>query len=72
MSLSTVCCALRHLEASIAVFRCNLDLTRTAPYVRIFGSVVWYPVFLRHEFPRHFARQVGGSGVFLLDMLRHG
>jgi hypothetical protein len=35
------------------VFRYDLDLTRTAPCVRIFGSIVWYPVFLRHEIPRH-------------------
>jgi hypothetical protein len=65
-------CALRRLEASVAVFHRDLDLTRTAPYVRTFGSVVWYPMFLRHEIPRHLARQVGGCGVFLLDLLRHG
>jgi hypothetical protein len=47
------------------VFRCNLDFTRTAPCVRIFGSVVWYPVFLRHEIHRYLACQVGGCGVFL-------
>jgi hypothetical protein len=32
-----------------------LDLTRSAPCVRIFGSVAWYPVFLRHEIHRHCA-----------------
>jgi hypothetical protein len=38
--------ALRRLEASVAVFHRDLDLTRTAPYVRMIGSVVWYTVFL--------------------------
>jgi hypothetical protein len=37
VSLSVVRCALRLLEASVAVFRCDLHLTRTAPCVRIFG-----------------------------------
>jgi hypothetical protein len=72
VSLSIVRCALRRLEASVAVFHRDLDLTRTAPCVRIFGSVVWYPVFLRHEIPQHLAHQVGGYGVFLLDLLQHG
>jgi hypothetical protein len=40
------------------------DLTRIAPCVRIFGSDVWYPVFLQHEIHRHLARQVGHCGVF--------
>jgi hypothetical protein len=39
------------------------DLPRSAPCVRIFGSITWYPVFLRHEIHRHLALQVGGCGV---------
>jgi hypothetical protein len=35
MSLSVMRCALRHVESFIAVFHRTLDLTRTAPYVRI-------------------------------------
>jgi hypothetical protein len=39
------------------------DLPCSAPCVRIFGSIAWYPMFLRHEIHRHLARQVGGCGV---------
>jgi hypothetical protein len=46
------------------VFRCDPRSPTFSPCVRIFGSVVWYPVFLRHEIHRHLARQVGGCGVF--------
>jgi hypothetical protein len=46
------------------VFRCDPRSSRSAPCIRILGSVAWYPVFLRHEIHRHLARQVGGGGAF--------
>jgi hypothetical protein len=62
-SLSAVCCAFDDSRLPSPCFVAIQDLPRSAPCVRIFGSVAWYPLFLRHEIHRHLARQVGGCGV---------
>jgi hypothetical protein len=64
VSLSAVRCPFDDSRLPSPCFVAIQDLPRSAPCVRIFGSVVWYPMFLRHEIHRHLACQVGGCGVF--------
>jgi hypothetical protein len=64
VSLSAMRCAFDVSRLPPPCFIAIQDLTRSSPCVRIFRSIAWYPVFLRHEIHRHLARQVGGCGVF--------
>jgi hypothetical protein len=52
VSLSAVRSAFDDSRLPSPCFVAILDLTRLAPCVRIFGSIAWYPVFLRHEIHR--------------------
>jgi hypothetical protein len=64
VSLSVVRCAFDDSRPPSPCFVAIQHIPHSAPCVQIFGSVAWYPVFLRHKIHRHLACQVGGCGVF--------
>jgi hypothetical protein len=65
-----VCCAFDDSRLLSPCFVAIQDLPHSAPCVRIFGSVAWYLVFLRHEIHRQNPNYIyNNNNVEVVNML---